>query len=200
MALCTAAEVRAYANAGASADDTLISSIIGRVDAAFARWCGFPPTDAGTQTMEDSTYTFYVDARRFQDPTRPASLFVPVNPVVSITSVHIDPERDYGASTLQASDTYDLDLYAGAIVLRDDAVDSWSTALRANKIVAVCGYATVPDDLAEAAIIQAAHVFTNKGTAGRRTKSTGQNSVTADRLGLLDEVRERLQHFRQVVP
>jgi hypothetical protein len=200
MALCTAAEVRAYANAGAAADDTLIASIIGRVDAAFARWCGLPPTDSGTQTMESATYTMYVDARMYQDPTRPASMFLPVNPLVSVTSVHIDPERDYDAATLQASSTYDLDLYAGAIVLRDDAVDSWSTAVRANKVVAVCGYATVPDDLAEAAIIQAAHIFTNKGTAGRRSKSTGQNSISADRLSLLDEVKERLAHFRQVVP
>lgn len=200
MALCTAAQVRAYANAGAAGDDTLIGDIIGRVDAAFARWCGYPLTDAGGYTMESATYTRYVDARQMQDPERPAVLYVDVSPVSAVTTVHIDPERDYGSDTLQASSTYDLDTELGAVILRDDATDGWSTAVRANKLVITAGWATVPEDLEDAAIIQATHEFRNRATAGNRTSSTGQNSRTADRLGLLDEVKERLQRYRLVIP
>ena len=200
MALCTAAQVRAYANAGSSGDDTLIGDIIGRVNASFARWCGYPLTDAGGYTMESATYTRYVDARYMRDPDQPAILFVDVAPVSAVTSVHIDPERDYGADTLQAADTYDLDTELGAIVLRDDATDGWSTAVRANKLVITAGWDTVPDDLEEAAIIQAVHMFRNRASAGNRTTGTEQNTRTVDRLGLLDEVKDRLQRYRLTVP
>jgi len=195
MALCTAAEVREYAGSGAAADDTLIDSIIARVDASFARYCRYPRSDAGAYTMEDTTYTVFPRADEAQDSEHPERLLLSTGPIVSVTSVHVDPERDYGASTEVGSGDYDIEATAAAIVLRDDATEAWSTATRANKVVVVAGWATVPDDLAEAAIIQASHIFKNRQSAGARTRTTGQNSRTTDRLSLLDEVKERLSPY-----
>lgn len=200
MALCTAAQVRAYASAGTSADDTLIDDIIARVDALFARYCRYPRADSGAYTMEATAYTLYVDARYYQDPERPAVLYLPLSPVVSVTSVHVDPERDYGSDTEVIAAQRDLDPEVGVIILRDDATEAWSRSTRANKIVVSAGWSTVPDDLEEAAIIQAAFQFKQRSTAGARTKTTASNSVSVDRFGLLDEVKERLSAYRILTP
>lgn len=202
MALATAAQVRAEAPGlfDATADDARLGILIARADAAFARWCHHPRPDSGPQTMEAATYTVFPDRYAVGLGPDARRLVLPTPPVLSVTSVHVDPEQDYDGSTLLGSGEYLAD--GRALELTIDADTLWSIAPRANRVVCSAGY--VVDDhpvLTEACIFQVVHWGRNSAAAGERSSSAGQSgSRTVDRLGLLEEVREMLHDYRLVGP
>lgn len=202
MALATPAEVRAEAPGlfDATADDTRLAVLISRADAAIARWCHHPRPDSGPQTMEAATYTVFPDRYAVGLGEDARRLVLPTPPVLSVTSVHVDPEQDYDGSTLLGSGEYVLD--GRALELTIDADTGWSVAPRANRVVCSAGY-VVGDHpvLAEACILQVIHWGRNTATAGERTSAVNQGSSrTVDRLGLLDEVRDLLADYVLMVP
>lgn len=199
MALASAAEVRALVPALASADDTRIDTLIARVDTVFARYCGHPRNDAGTRTMEVATYTLYPGRGAIGWGDESYALTLPLPELASVTSVHVDPEQDYGADTLVDSAYYTI--HGRAIELLIDTDTGWSESPRANKVVVTAGYdPDDDDDLKQAAIIQVVHWVKNTPGAGNRNSSTQQGNRTVDRLGLLEEVRDMLEPYRIPVP
>ena len=183
MALATAAQVRALAPGLSSADDTTITTLIARIDSAFARYCGHPMPDSGAQSMEADR----------------AVAMIPTPPILSVTSVHVDPEQDYGADTLLAASEYVAD--GRRVELLVGATHSWSDLPRANRVVVSAGYTIASHPvLTEAAIVQAVHTIGNTSAAGSTSTSTRGGSRSVAPLSLLPEVREMLADYRLSVP
>lgn len=199
MPVMSAATVRAQLTGALSGDDTLIGTLIDRADAALAEWLRLPRPDAGTRTLGAATYTTYPGPLSI-DPAEPLVLLVPVRPVISVTSVHIDPARSYGAATAVDAADRDLDADNGVIILRESAGTGWSSALRANKVVVSAGWATLPGPLAQALVMQVGHWLAHTRSAGRLTLDDGQSRVDLTALDLLPEVRALAQPHRLVAP
>jgi len=194
MAIMTAAEARLYLRAiTGSAEDSNIDSLIARADALFAGYIGLPsPTVGGNPTLEDSTHTIYLDGPGSQ------YLQLPFIPVQSITSIHDSDERDYGALDLVDAADYDLFGDEGLVRLKDDSAHgTFSDIKRAIKVVAVIGYTTIPQAIKHAAGLQVAHWFQGRDHVGRTSVAQGGGTIDVHDLGLLHEVREALQPYRQ---
>lgn len=199
MALASAAEVRALVPALSAADDTKLDTLIARADTVFARWCHHPRNDAGSYTMEVATYTLYPGREAIGWGDDSYVLTLPLPDLATVTSVHVDPEQDYGATTLVLSTYYAIN--GRAIELLIDTDTGWSESPRANKVVCTAGYdPSVDDDIKQACIIQVVHWLKNMPGAGSRSSSTQQGNRTVDRLGLLDEVKDLLDPYRIPVP
>lgn len=198
MALCTAAEVRAYDSSLTSAEDSRLGDVIAAVGAVFARHCNYPPATVGANpTMESTAYTLYTD--RGASPVLRLSTFVillPVAPVTTLTSVHDDSDRDYGAGDLVDSGDYDLDGDTGLISLRPTrSHGGWSTAFAAIKVVCTAGFSTIPDDLKHAAIVQTIAWYRGIQRTGAENMSQGGISVRFSPRELLPDVREVLDRY-----
>jgi hypothetical protein len=195
----SAAQVRAVMRGATSADDTLIDVLVARADSALALALGYPMPDSGTRTLGAATYTLYPGPLAI-DRDEPAILSLAVRPVVSVTSVHVDPERSYGAATAIASGDRDLDGARGLIILRDTATSTWSRALRANKVVVSAGWSTLPAEVAHALILQVGHWLAHSSAAGRVSVDDGQTRVDLAALSLLPEVVSLCRGYRLVAP
>lgn len=199
MALATAAQVRALAPGLSTADDTTIDTLLARIDAAFARFCGHPTPDSGAQTMEAATYTTFPGRYDLGIEQDRAIATLPTPPILSITSVHVDPEQDYGADTLLTATEYVAD--GRRVELLVGATHSWSDLPRANRVVVSAGYVVASHPvLTEAAIVQAIHAIGNTSAAGSTSTSTRGGSRSVAPLSLLPEVREMLTDYRLAVP
>lgn len=198
MALATAAQIRAATRINA-ANDSLLDTLVTRVDAAFARYCGHPKPDAGGYTMEAATYTTFPGRYDLGIGKDARIAVIPAPPILSVTSVHIDPDQNYTASTLLAASEYVAD--GRTVELLNDATYSWSHHPRANRVKVSAGH-TIADHevLTQAAIIQVAHWLSNTASAGSSNISTAGQSRPVAPLGLLPEVKELLWDYRIGVP
>ena len=197
MALVSASNVRDYLpELSSTGADSVIVSIISRVEGAISRLLGFPNTDAGTQTLDLSTYTIYVDRPMISDQL---ILQLPIKPIGAITSVHSDVNRVYGSDTTIASGDYVVDTQLGRIILKPDSYSrAFENGYRANKVVLTAGYATgsPPPSLAHAICIQSALIYRNKATIGRSSINQRETTVKVYSVGIAPEVRELLYPFR----
>ncbi len=199
MALATASQVRALAPSLATSDDTLIDVLLARIDAAFARFCGHPVPDSGAQSMEAATYTTFPGRYDLGLEDDRAIAVLPTPPILSITSVHIDPEQDYGSDSLLSASEYLAD--GRRVELTPDATFSWSQMPRANRVIVSAGYSVADHPvLTEAAIVQVIHQIGNTSSAGSDSTSTRGGSRSVAPLSLLPEVREMLTDYRLSVP
>ena len=195
MALMTADEVKAYVPAlTGAAEDTTLDTLIARFDALAAEHCLFPGAPGGVvgaeKTLEDSTYTLYIDG---PDPDDPRVLNLGIYPVVSVTSIHADAVRDYGSDTLVDSGDYTLFGAEGLVELTSTASSAWASGPRANKAVIVAGWATVPALIKHACGLQVAHWWKNRPTIGVRSVSQRGTTTSMLALTLLPSTREALQ-------
>ena len=168
MALCTAAEVRAYMpDLSGSAEDTALDVFIARIGQTFAEWCGYPAASVGgTPTIESATYTRYYDpARAVRLQGGIQYLDLGIHPVTSVTSVHDDPDLAYSSTYEIVSGDRGLDGAAGRIYLLPTSSKTFSaTGSRAIKAVYVAGYATVPVGLKHAACLAVRDAYASRNT------------------------------------
>lgn len=177
MAILTTAEAKAALpslDAAGSTEDSAIAVVVGRVGAWIATYCGWRPTsDGGTPSLESGTHTLYLPGPGGR------SLFVPMFPVISVTSIEDDPTEAFDGSTyLVASADYTTRV-AGEIRLKQTATHgAWSdTTLPVIKIVASLGYSTVDPNLKQAALLLFRHWWDAKFTQGKTNASTPTGSV-----------------------
>lgn len=193
MALMTASQARLYIPAlSGSAADSDLDSLIGRLGRVFAYYLGFPPNTGGNNpSLETTTYT-----QTFDGPGG-VTLKLPVVPIQSVTSIHDDPDREYGAADLVAASDYEVDLQKGLVILKPTSVHgNWSTAYRAVRVVYVAGYATTPGAIVHAGGLQIAHWWTARNHIGKTNISQGGGSASLKTLELLPEVKEALAPYR----
>ena len=114
MPLVSAATLREYLPeiGDNTSADTELNSLIARVEAAVARYLGFPPPASSSSftTLDQSTYTLYLDGPTYFDRN---VLQLPIKPVVSITSIFSDIERRYEAGSALTLSNIDIDLVNG---------------------------------------------------------------------------------------
>ena len=194
MALMTAAQARLYIRGSqGTAEDSNINTLISRADAVFASYIGLPaPTTGGNPTLEDTSHTTYIDGPGGLD------LQLPYLPVLAVTSIHDSTAWTYGSGDLVAASDYELYGDEGLVRLKDSSVHgSWSETKRAIKVIATIGWSTIPEAIQHAAGLQTAFWFKNRDQVGYSSINQGGGSVSIAALGLLPEVREALQPYRQ---
>ena len=159
-----------------TAEDALITTLIGRADALIAGVCGFPrPSAGGSRSLTQQTYVVYPDAPSPRDTRK---LNLRIRPVISITSVYVDPLEQYGADTLVSSSDYVLDGTRGELWATPTGAAWWACGGRANKVTLSAGYATTPDDLVAIAAAQVHHLLDLRRVQGK-TQTTVANEYTA---------------------
>lgn len=173
MPVIAASRVRALLPAlTGTAEDTAIEVMIDAADAQIAHYLRIPETDAGGRTLASATYTL-----RYPDIVLPSPrvVYLPLVGVSAITSLHTSSSQVFDASSLVSSDDYRLDSRIGAIRLKPTATDLSETEGDVQ-VVAVAGWATLPDDLAQAVAMQARHLWSLRRTQG--TTSTSEAGVS----------------------
>lgn len=159
MAVITAAEARLLIpSLKGATEDTNLDTFIGRADAILADSVGIPAASAvGSATFDSATYTRYYEGE--PDGKTVELGFIPIT---SITSVHDDPDRVYGSSTLVSSGDYDLEGDTGIIRLTTTGTHgSFSQQVRSIKVVFVAGYTatTAPEHIKQAVAMMARHLW-----------------------------------------
>lgn len=194
MALITATEAKNWLpGLTGSGSDTLIETLIAAVDAAFARWCGYPPASAGAApTLEDVTYTRYLTG------TGGRWLVLDVWPALSITSIEDDPTLTWDGSTyLVASTDYTL-LEGRKVLLKETSAHGlWSSSDAALKVVSVAGYSTIPGDLKVLVEMAVRNWWDSRTTQGKASiVQGGTNTSLRDEEFLTAAVRRGLGPYR----
>lgn len=193
MAVLTAAQARLYIRGlTGSGEDTALDSLISRADAVFASYLGLPAATAGgVPTIEDVTYTMYLDG------TGTSELRLPIMPIQSVTTLHDSTDRTYASASLIATADYTVFGDEGMIRLDDDgSVAAFSKGRRAVKVVAVVGFTAIPASIEHAVGMQVAHWYNARDHIGRTSVSQGGGSISVKGLDLLPEVLEALRPFR----
>lgn len=155
MGLITVEEARDYLPAvTGSGSDAAIGRVIDRASSALAAHLGYPQRTAALgPTLESYSYTLYSGGGVLVAADG-LSLRLAARPITSITSIYDDPSAlAYGASTLISSGDYSYDGVEGLIYLlptRSHA--AFSQSYRAVRVIATCGWTTIPDPLREACI------------------------------------------------
>lgn len=200
MPLITADQLKArLKDYTGTAQDDVHADLIDRADALMAAYCGFPHPDGATApTLVDATYTFYLDGPSSRHPRR---LKIPMRPIVSVTSLHDDPDWDYGAADLIDSSGYVLDAEAGVLWLRADSGEAFSRSPRAQKIVVVAGFADPLADghlLVELCALTVRHLISAPQRLGLQSmSSSGTTQTLAEQSDLLPRsVRMGLGEYR----
>ncbi len=178
MALLTSTEAKALKpDLGGATQDTLIDTLIGRADTLLAQKCGYPRYDtSAVESFTAQTYTMYLDGPTWTDQR---VLALPVFPISSITTIHDDPDRGYGAAYLVDSGDYETDDAKGLVILTDTSTQGyWSSSFRAQKVVASLGWSTVPGLIKHAGAELVWHWYRlQRGDRGKRNVSVAGQSL-----------------------
>lgn len=192
MPMPVAADVRVYLpELTGTGDDTAIAALLTSALAMASAWVGFPAADDGTRSLTVETYTLYLDGPR-EDVLR-----LPVRPVVSVTSLHDDLGRTYGASTLV--DAADYELFGDEGVLLPVAGGGWSgpnvAGRRRYKAVVTAGWTALPPDLADAVVRLAAHLYRVRPTLGKSSLAQQGSSTGLRTEAMPASVRQILERY-----
>ena len=171
--------------------DTDLTAMIDRAESIIAKRLGFPIPDAGgRRTLNEVTYTLYVDEPMFD---KSSVLNLPIRPIASITSIHSDADLVYGSNTEILSDNYILDKEIGQITLKPTkATVLFSYGHRSNKIVCVAGYTSNDDDLVHAVAVYCSHIQRAKSVKGKKSVSSKAGTISFRSNTIPAEVEEIL--------
>ena len=120
-------------------------------------------------------------------------------PVHSITSIHSDPYREYGADTLISADDYDFDSLKGQVRLKAKTASGvFERGDRAIKAIFSAGYtnSTCPPDIIHAICVWASQLQRNKTSQGKDSISQRGGSVNITIKTMPTEVKEYLNPHR----
>ena len=176
--------------------DSLITDIIARVEATFARLLGFPENTSGEYTLNAADYILFEDGPLY---TQSDVLQLSVKPIVTVTSVHSDLDRVYGSDTLIANTQYELDKRNARIILKPNiATETFDRGYRALKIVCNAGYSASnpPADLVHAICVMTAKIYRLRGNIGQNSVTQRQSTVSLQALDIPHEVKQILYPYR----
>ena len=157
MGLLTISDLKTEFNKDDTSHDTLLLSLAESVQSLFE--------ELTNRVIESTTFTEYHGMRSRSD-----KVFLKNIPVISITSIHDDPDWDYDSDTLISSDDYTYSADEG-IVYYDGL---FFHAQNNVKVIYVAGYTvnTFPNAWKQIWIRQAMHWFSEA-----KNKTHGQTSV-----------------------
>ena len=180
MAWTTLAKVKEYLGITDTASDTLLTDLLARLQEAAESYLD--------RKIESATYTEQKDG----DGTD--KLVTHQWPIISVTSLHDDTDRNFTAAFLIAAADYVL--YKDRGLIRLDGL-TFASGIQNVKIVYVAGYATVPTDLVQALIELVADRFRQKENQGLESLSIGAYSVSFSGEDLPDEVKGIFDSYRR---
>jgi hypothetical protein len=198
MALITPAQFKEHhPGLVGTSEDTKLESYISRVDGLMASYLRFPPYDAasGARSLEDRTYTLHLDG---PTPLQRDALCLCVHPIVSVTTVHVDRTRVYGASSLLVEGTdFSVDTDEGLLIRAYGS--TWPVAWRGIRVVCVAGFATTPPELVALTVAAVRHLWDLQGVAGKSSYTVlGDSTERTDLDSLLPEaVRSGLDLYKR---
>ena len=178
--------------------DADLSSLISRVESYIARYIGFPLPDSATSyTLDQSTYTIY-ESRPMFDLSY--VLQMSIKPIISITSIHSDVDREYGSDSLIDSSKYEIDKQNGRVILDDTSPDTFDVGFRAIKVVGSFGFSTSspPSDLVHAICVYCSHLQRAKNSQGNVSITQRNSTVSLSPRTMPEEVKEILRGYRNV--
>lgn len=174
--LATLASLKEHAQINVTTWDAMLTTLLTRVSAAIRR-------HVRGRTFESANYTEYYNGGSDKIALR-------YLPVTAITSVHEDSARTtWDASTLIASTDYTFDANSG-LLLFDYTVPRGNRNVR---VVYTAGDAAVPDEVALACVIWAAHVWARSKSHGMTSESGGNVSASYDLGPMPEEVKSMLE-------
>lgn len=197
MALITAAQFREhYPRLTGTGEDVVLASLIARADDLMAAYCGFPEYDGGggAHSLEEQTYTLYLDAPSSREPR---ALCLCVHPLTTVTSVDLDSTGAYLGD--ETTLTEDVDF---AVNERDGILirigSTWPVAFQGTRVVVEAGYASTPPGLVAIAVAAVRHLWDLRNVQGMEVATFGGQSATfADALTLLPQaVQDALLPYR----
>lgn len=176
-------------------EDATIELLIDVADAQISRYLRVSENDSGANTLASAAYTLTTPDLVIVDGR---TVYLPLVGITAITSVHDDSAQAYEAATLVSSDDYRLDTRLGAIKMKPTA-SNLSETDGDVQVIAVAGYSTLPDDLAQAVAMQTRNLWTLRRQQG--LTSVSEAGVSA---GLRDEtipaaVRELIDPYRRIL-
>lgn len=174
----TRAEVKSYLGIASSntTDDSLLDALLLRTTKLIQNYTG-----------RDLLQTTYTDERYDGDGERDLHLLA--YPLITLTSVYDDPDRDFDSESLLDEDTSDVEGHY--IIIRKGFVENpgiirrvdgvWAKGDQNIKVTYVAGYAdaNIPKDLVQAQIDWVSFIYRNKDArVGIDSYRIGQYSVT----------------------
>jgi uncharacterized phiE125 gp8 family phage protein len=192
MSLVSVATLKTYLpEISGSTADTELSALLDRTEAVISAYLGFPIYDGGAlHVLTTQTYTLYLDGPMYTDNS---VLQLPIRPIVSITSVHSDPNLVYGTAHVIDSDEYILDKQLGRLILKPNtATNGFDTAFRAIKVVCSAGYTSANDELEHAICVYASQLHRNKSAQGKDSSSQRGSTIKYSSKDMPFEVRQLL--------
>jgi uncharacterized phiE125 gp8 family phage protein len=167
--------------------DTVLSALVTAASKAIENFVG--------RTLGTASYTKQLDG------SGEAFLMLPEYPVNTITSVHVDLDRQFNSDSLWVNGT-DYLVYADEGILRAISLDSiagdivWPRGNLNVKVAWSAGFATIPKDLSVATDIFVAYLFQHAPKSGVSSIALGSHSVTfANKMGIPDDVKDLLQPY-----
>lgn len=179
--LSTVASCKEHLGISGTTFDAVIGTLLTRASAWIERYCG--------RTFASTAYTQDYDG----DGTD--TLILRQYPIVSVTTIHDDQERDFASATLIDADDYYVDADKGMVKL---IAGRFSRGRGNVRVVYTAGHATVPAAVALAAVELTAFWFNRRRSAGRASESLGGLSVShlgdvpGDIKTMLDEYASRV--------
>lgn len=189
MALITVAEAKTLIpSLSGTADDTLLTTLIGQAGVAMARYCGYP---GDAPTMESASYTRDLDGNGTRE------IWLDVWPATAITSVYDDPDLDFAAASLVASGSYSIVDKRRLRLTSTATQGTWTEGTGTVRVTYTAGFATVPDDLKSLCALQVRHMYDRRQTQGKTSVSGGQSNIgLVDPAWLAEEVKQGLMELR----
>jgi len=187
LSIITNADVKSFLNISVTDDDTLIDDIITRIEAYIQNvYC--------QRKFEAQDLTEYYDG----DGTD--TLLLDNYPIVSITSIHDDPDREYNSDDLIDSD--DIIIYPGKGIIVLDGT-TFDKSKKNIKVVYRAGYGdgedeiAMPNDLKMAFIKLAASEYLK--SKAKINVIEGEDEQTVDKPGRLSkEAYEIFDKYRRI--
>ena len=178
--------------------DTELSNLLDRVEAAIARWLGFPsPDSSNTPTLAVTTYTLYIDSYWIDNIN---VLQLPLRPIVTITSVHADPERKYTADTEVNSDEFEIDKQQGLLIIKPDtSTVGFTKSYRGNRVIGTFGFTLYHKDVVHAVCVYASQLHRAKTSQGKKSQTVRGATTSYLPNTIPPEVKEILYPYRNSV-
>lgn len=201
MALFTRDELKTHLGLSGTSHDAFIDQLVTQVSLLVPSWCNRIAPD-GSSAIEDSV----TDATEFYDGTGAQELRLKRYPVTSVTTVHVDSDRTFGAESLVPATSYTIDKPQGVLRFLPhgesgiNAISYWPSGTRNVQVVYRGGYSTLPADLKLGAMLWAGSMFAKRAAVGIVSESIGGYSVTYQGgvagSGIPTEAKEILHRYR----
>jgi hypothetical protein len=179
-ALCTLKEFEDYRDKKGNepSDIDVIIDLINSISTFFENYCGRKFTAAN--------YTEYHDGGVQE-------IFPYRYPIISVSSIHVDSDWEWGSSTLVASGGYitidDLSIYSSS---------TFSSGRKAIKLVYRAGYETIPNDLKQAAILETSRLYGLRKDIEKTSVTISDGNVTFIVQDFLPQTKKILEYYKHI--